>query len=287
MAARDIHGPKPPWGEHFQVIGQGHRKVDGPAKATGDAIYADDIVLPGMLHAKTLRSPHAHAKIKAIRTDKALALEGVHAVITGSDLPEYYGIIPWTPDENALAVDKVRFIGDEVAAVAAVDEDTANRALELIEVDYEPLHAFLDPNEALGRGEPQIHEGRKGGNVSKHVELDFGDVDGGFEEAEVVVEGDYSFHGTTHGAIEPHCAVAQFGADGNLTLWSSTQITHYVQREISKVLGIGPQHVRVIQPCLGGAFGGKSDPFSLEFCVSKLAMLYFKIILIIIMSKFF
>ena len=118
MAARDIHGPKPPWGEHFQVIGQGHRKVDGPAKATGDAIYADDIVLPGMLHAKTLRSPHAHAKIKAIRTDKALALEGVHAVITGSDLPEYYGIIPWTPDENALAVDKVRFIGDEVAAVA-------------------------------------------------------------------------------------------------------------------------------------------------------------------------
>jgi 4-hydroxybenzoyl-CoA reductase subunit alpha len=273
MAARDIHGPKPPWGEHFQVIGKGHRKVDGLAKATGDAIYADDIVLPGMLHAKTLRSPHAHAKIKAIRTDKALALEGVHAVLTGSDLPECYGVIPWTPDENALAVDKVRFIGDEVAAVAAVDEDTANAALELIEVDYEPLHAFLDPKEALGRGEPQIHEGRKDGNVSKHVKLDFGDVEGGFEEAEVIVEGDYSFHGTTHGAIEPHCAVAQFSADGNLTLWSSTQITHYVQREISKVLDIEPQHVRVIQPCLGGAFGGKSDPFSLEFCVSKLAMI--------------
>jgi 4-hydroxybenzoyl-CoA reductase alpha subunit len=272
MAARDIHGPQPPWGDKFQVIGQGLRKVDGLAKATGDAIYADDIVLPGMLHAKTLRSPHAHAKILAIRTDKALALEGVHAVLTGADMPECYGVIPWTPDENALAVDKVRFIGDEVAAVAAVDEDTANAALDLIEVDYEPLHAFLDPNEALVRGEPQIHEGRKDGNISKHVELEFGDVADGFEQADVIVEGDYSFHGTTHGAIEPHCAVAQFGPDGNLTLWSSTQITHYVQREISKVLGLEPQHVRVIQPCLGGAFGGKSDPFSFEFCVSKLAM---------------
>ncbi len=276
MGARDIHGPHPPWGEHFQVIGQGHRKVDGLAKATGQAVYADDISLPGMLHAKTLRSPHAHAKILAVRTEKALALEGVHAVITGEDLPTPYGVIPWTPDEHALALHKVRFIGDEVAAVAAIDEDTALRALELIEVDYEVLHPYLDPQESLQRSDPQIHEGRKAGNISKHVELEFGDLEEGFKQAEeggVVLSGEFSFHGTTHGAIEPHCAVAQTGADGTLTLWSATQITHYVHREISKVLGIKPQHVRIIQPCLGGAFGGKSDPFSLEFCVAKLAQL--------------
>ena len=119
MGARDRHGPQAPWGDEFQVIGKPHRKVDGLAKATGEAVYADDIVLPGMLHAKTLRSPHPHALIKSIDTSRALALPGVHAVITGEDLPINYGVIPWTMDETALATEKVRFIGDEVAAVAA------------------------------------------------------------------------------------------------------------------------------------------------------------------------
>ena len=128
MAARDLHGPAPPWGDEFSIIGKPRRKVDGLAKATGEAVYADDIVLPGMLHAKTLRSPHPHARIRSIDTSKAEALPGVHGVITGQDLPIRYGVIPWTPDETALAVDKVRFIGDEVAAVAAIDEDTANAA---------------------------------------------------------------------------------------------------------------------------------------------------------------
>ncbi|MCP3920829.1 MAG: molybdopterin-dependent oxidoreductase [bacterium] len=272
MAARDIHGPAPPWGDEFQVIGKPHRKIDGLAKATGHAIYADDIQLAGMLHAKTLRSPHAHALIRSIDTSQAEALPGVHAAITGKDMPVRYGVIPWTPDENALAVDKVRFIGDEVAAVAAIDEDTANAALELIEVDYEPLHAYLDPVEALERSDPLIHDTKKQTNVSKHVHLDFGEVDAGLEAADVVVEDDYSFHGSTHAPIEPHCAVAQFGADGLLTLWSSTQITHYVHRALSSVLEYPAQKIRVVQPCLGGAFGGKSDPFSLEFCVAKLAM---------------
>ncbi len=274
MSARDQHGPGAPWGGDFQVVGRPLRKVDGIAKATGQAVYADDIVLPGMLHAKTLRSPHAHARIVSIDASRALALPGVHAVITGKDMPISYGVIPWTPDENALAVERVRFIGDEVAAVAAVDEDTANAALKLIEVEYEPLKAFLDPFEALSTPEPRIHPDSKGpGNVSKHVDLSFGDVDGAFAGADLVVEEDYSFHGTTHTPIEPHCAVAQVSADGILTLWSSTQITHYVHRELARVLEWPVQKIRVIQPCLGGAFGGKSDPFSLEFCVSKLSAL--------------
>ena len=282
MAARDKHGKEAPWPDpeapdsrRFQVVGGAHRKVDGLAKATGQAVYADDIQLPGMLHAKTLRSPHPHARIVSIDTSRAEALAGVHAVITGRDMPIKYGVIPWTPDENALAVDKVRFIGDEVAAVAAIDEDTAEEALELIDVEYELLPAYYDPREALENCTTAIHENVKKperGNLSKRVELDFGDVDGGFERSDVVVEQDYTFHGTTHTAIEPHCSVANYAADGLLTVWSSTQITHYVHRALARVLELEPHRIRVIQPCLGGAFGGKSDPFSLEFCVALLSM---------------
>lgn len=271
MGSRDIHGTEPPFGD-FSVVGKPQRKIDGLAKATGAAVYADDIQLPGMLHAKTLRSPHAHARILSIDTSRALALPGVHAVITGKDLPKRYGVIPWTQDECALAVDKVRFIGDEVAAVAAIDEDTANEALDLIDVEYEPLEAFLEPEDAVANAEPRIHEDRKN-NVSKHVLLEFGEVEDAIKGADVVVEGEYFFQGTTHTAIEPHCAVAQVGGDGLLTVWSSTQITHYVQRALAHVLELPEAQVRVIQPCLGGAFGGKSDPFSLEFCVAKLAMI--------------
>ena len=277
MSARDNHGAEPPWGDEFQVVGKRHRKVDGLAKATGQAVYSDDIQLPGMLHAKTLRSPHAHARILSIDTRAALALPGVHAVITGESMPIKYGVIPWTPDENALATDRVRFIGDEVAAVAAIDEDTANAALHLIEVEYEPLHSYTDPHESLERHDPAIHETNKKGNISKHVELEFGDVEAALGEADVIVESDFFFHGSTHTAIEPHCAVAQWSqdtsAEGLLTVWSSTQISHYVHRALARVLELPETRIRVIQPNLGGAFGGKSDPFSLEFCVAKLSMI--------------
>ncbi len=274
MAARDNHGTSPPWGRSFGVLGQPHRKLDGLAKATGSAVYADDLALPGMLHAKTLRSPHAHARIESIDASKALALEGVHAVITGRDLPERYGVIPWTQDETALAVDRVRFIGDPVAAVAAIDEDTANRALKLIEVRYQKLTAWFDPASSLAAQTDRIHPDTKGpGNLSKHVHLCFGDVDGELAGAAHTIEGEYEFHGTTHAPIEPHCAVAAVDAAGLLTVWSSTQITHYVHRALAKVLHLEAHKIRVVQPCLGGAFGGKSDPFSLEFCVAKLAML--------------
>ncbi len=272
MASRDIHGIDPPWGD-FRHVGRALRKVDGLAKATGAAVYTDDISLPGMLHAKLLRSPHAHARILAIDTTRVRQLSGVHGVITGEDLPVKFGILPWTQDETALAVGKVRHVGEPVAAVAAVDEDTANAALKLIRVEYELLHVYIDPFESLSRHDPPIHEQHRSGNISKHVHLSFGDVDMALSHADAVVEGDYFFHGTTHAAIEPHCAVAQYAADGVLTLWSSTQITHYVHRALAHVLGLSAHRIRVIQPCLGGAFGGKSDPFSFEFVTAKLAML--------------
>jgi len=265
------HGPEAPHGE-FHVVGQRARKVDGIHKATGQALYTDDIQLPGMLHGKFLRSPHAHALIRRIDCSRALALPGVHAVITGADLPVKYGVIPWTPDENALAVGKVRFVGDEVAAVAAVDEDTANAAVELIEVEYEPLHAYLDPAESLTRHDPPIHPDNKHGNVSKHVRLEFGDVDGALAASAHRVEDDYVFHGTAHAPIEMHCAIARLGGDGVLTVWSSTQIPHYVHRALAAVLGLPSHRIRVIQPEVGGAFGGKSDPFAFEFCAALLAM---------------
>jgi CO/xanthine dehydrogenase Mo-binding subunit len=261
----------------FTQLGRRNRRVDGLRKSTGKEIYTDDISLPGMLHAKILRSTVAHANIVSIDASKAETLEGVHAVITGRDMPTPYGIIPWTRDEHALCLDKVRFIGDAVAAVAAVDEDTANAALELIDVEYEELPAYFDPEDALSdeaAAEP-IHAAKKegrNGNVLKHVHLEFGEVDRLMAESDVTVEGEYFFHGTTHTAIEPHCAIARRNENGVLEVWSATQVPHYLQREIARVLELDVAKVRVIQPAVGGAFGGKSEPFDLEFCVALLAL---------------
>ena len=261
----------------FTALGRRARRVEGLRKSTGREIYTDDIVLPGMLHGKILRSTEAHARIVSIDTAEAEALDGVYGVITGRDLPTPYGIIPWTRDEHALCVDKVRFIGDAVAAVAAVDEDTANAALERIHVEYEPLPVYLSPEDSLtpeAAAEP-IHAPRKpgaNGNILKHVHLEFGDVDARMAEADVTIEGEYFFHGTTHTPIEPHCAISRLNPDGALEVWSSTQVPHYLQRELARVLDHDVAKVRVVQPAVGGAFGGKSEPFDLEFCVALLAM---------------
>ena len=261
----------------LRALGRRARRVEGLRKSTGAEVYTDDIVLPGMLHGKILRSTEAHARILSIDPGAALALPGVHAVITGRDMPTPYGIIPWTPDEHALCLDKVRFIGDAVAAVAAVDEDTANRALELIEVEYEALPAYLNAEAALApeaAGEP-IHAPKRpgrNGNILKHVQLEFGDVDGLMAESDEIVEGEYEFHGTTHTPIEPHCAIGRHNANGLLEVWSSTQVPHYLQRELARVLDLDVATVRVVQPAVGGAFGGKSEPFDLEFCVALLAI---------------
>ncbi len=261
----------------LNLIGRPMRKVEGLDKSTGRAVYTDDITLPGMLHGKILRSPHPHARIVSIDTSRAEALEGVHAVITGQDMPTAYGIIPWTPDEYPLCTDRVRYIGDGVAAVAAVDEDTAIRAIDLIDVEYEVLPAFHDPFSALEAdgATPYVHEAKKegwNGNITKIVKLEFGEVDAGLDDADVVVEGDYFFEGTTHAPIEPHCAIGLYEGNGKLTVWSATQVPHYLHRELARVLEVDPAKVRVIQPLVGGAFGGKSEPFDLEFCVGKLAM---------------
>ena len=213
-------------------LGQVHRKVDAMERMRGVARYTDDLKLPGMLHAKILRSPHAHARIKGIDLAPALAIPGVFAAVTGQDFKIPYGIIPWTQDENALAVDKVCHVGDGVVAVAAVDEDTANAACKAIRVEYEVLRAFFDPEEALTvrDRENTINPYSRKGNLSKHVDLEFGEVDKELAASELVVEGEYFFEGTT------------------------------------------PHRIRVIQPPLGGAFGGKSEPFDLEFCAAKLAI---------------
>ena len=253
-------------------IGTRLPKSDGVAKADGSGIYADDISLPRMLHAKILRSPHAHARIRGIDLSAAEAHPGVVATLVGAELPVKYGVIPWTQDETALAVEKVRHVGDAVACVAAVDERTADEALALIKVDYEVLPAVLTPEDALEHPEIKVNERAKVGNITKHVHLQFGEVDEAVASAAAVAHETYRYAGSTHVPIEPHCAVARIDADGNLTVWSSTQIPHYVQREVSRVLGLPQSKVRVIQPLLGGAFGGKSDPFALEFCVAKLAM---------------
>jgi 4-hydroxybenzoyl-CoA reductase alpha subunit len=270
------------------LIGFPQRRIEGLDKSTGRAVYTDDIQLPGMLHGKILRSPHPHARIVSVDVSEALALEGVHGVVTGRDMPTTYGIIPWTPDEYPLALDRVRYIGDGVAAVAAVDEDTALRALSLIRVEYEELPAFLDPFVALAAdgSTPYVHDARKegwNGNITKKVHLEFGEVDALMDAADVVVEGEYFFEGTTHTPIEPHCAIGLWEPDGRrenrvegrcgkLTVWSATQVPHYLHRELARVLDVDPARVRVIQPLVGGAFGGKSEPFDLEFCVGLLAM---------------
>jgi len=251
-------------------LGKSHRKVDAMERMRGITRYTDDIKLPGLLHCKILRSPHAHANIVSVDTSRAEAMEGVFAVLVGAELPIPYGVIPWTPDETALAVTKVCYVGDGVAAVAAIDEDTANAAIRAIEVVYELLPAYYDPQEALA-GDHTINPFARRGNLSKDVVLEFGDVESSLDEADLVVEGEYFFEGTTHGAIEPHCAVAQVEPNGVLTVWSATQVSHYLHRELAKVLERPAHTIRVIQPPLGGAFGGKSEPFDLEFCVAKLA----------------
>jgi 4-hydroxybenzoyl-CoA reductase alpha subunit len=264
--------PTPP-AEGYTVLGARHRKADGHGKATGAAVYTDDLNPPRMLHAKILRSPHAHARIVRIDTSRAAALPGVFAVLTGEALPRTYGVIPWTEDETALAIDRVRFVGEEVAAIAAVDEETANAALRLIDVEYEPLPPVLTPEAALAPGAPELFPGRRGGNLTKHVRLDFGEVDAALSNADALVEGEYFFEGTAHAPIEPHCAIAEYDARGLLTLHSATQIPHYVHRTLAKTLDLPSERVRVVQPALGGAFGGKSDPFGHEIVAAKLAMM--------------
>src|SRR3989440_7538770 len=258
--------------EH-RVIGKALRKVDAVAKVTGATKFADDLAFPRMLYCKLLRSTEPHARIISIETTAAASFDGVQAVLTGRDLPIPFGILPVSQDEHALCVDKVRFIGDPVAAVAATSEETATAALDLIKVVYEPLQSIASAEEAVAHPEPRIHDYGDGGNLHKLVDLEFGDADAGIAAGDVVREDLFFFEGSTHLPMEQHAAVAMWSPDGKLTLWTSTQTPHYVHRAVAKVLELAPARVRVIATPNGGGFGGKSDPFNHEIAVAKLAML--------------
>src|SRR6266849_1806518 len=256
----------------FSVIGRRLPKVNSWAHLTGEARYADDIDLPRMLYGRLLRSTRPHARIVKIDVSRALAHPGVVAIVTGADMPEKMGIMPSTQDETALAVDRVRYVGEPVAAVAALDEDTAFDALSLIQVDYDDLEPIFTIEEALEREDVKIHDDAKRANVFKEVHLSFGDLEGGFAAADHVRDDWFFFEGNTHAPIESHSAVASYGPDDKLTLWTATQVPHYLHRELEKVLGLPRSRIRVIATPNGGAFGGKSDPFGHEFAAALLSM---------------
>jgi 4-hydroxybenzoyl-CoA reductase alpha subunit len=258
----------------FAVIGRPLPKVDAWAKVVGETKYADDLFLPRMAYAKLLRSAHAHARIRSIDTSRARALPGVLAVVTAANLPRVkFGILPVSQDEEALCAEKVRMVGDPVAAVAAVDEETAEQACRLIEVDYEPLPALMSIFDSLAHPETRIHEYGDGPNVHKNVALQFGDVDAALDLAHLTREDVFFFEGNNHLPMEQHAAVAHWAPDGKLTLWSSTQTPHYVHRVLAKVLDTPAAHIRVIATPVGGGFGGKTDPFSHEIVACQLSKL--------------
>lgn len=252
-------------------VGHSSQKIDAKAKLLGRLRYTDDIKLPNMLFGKIVRSPHAHALIKKIDKDEVLAIPGVHDVIVGEDLAVKYGVIPWTKDEYPLAYKKARYVGDAVAAVIADSEALAYEASLKLKITYEVLPAVLNCEQAK-ISETKVNEQAKVGNITKKVELSFGEVDKNFGESALVLTKDFSFQNTTHAPIEPHCAIADYGYENVLTVYSSTQVPHYLHRSLAEVLSLPEHGIRVIQPPLGGAFGGKSEPFDLEFVVSLASM---------------
>ena len=258
-------------GAELRVVGTSLPKVDAVAKVTGRTKFADDLFLPRMLHCKMLRSTEAHAKIVSIDTSRAEAMEGVVDVLVGEDLPIPYGILPVSQDEHALCLDRVRFVGDPVAAVAAVDEETAFDAMHRIEVEYEPLEPVASVEDALDAEDPELHLYGDGHNVHKAVALEFGDVDAALGEADLVQEDVLFYEGNTHLPMEQHAALADWTPEEKLTLWTSSQTPHYVHRALAKVLEMKPAKIRVIATPNGGGFGGKSDPFNHEIVVAELA----------------
>lgn len=254
------------------VVGKPLPKVDAMARVTGEARYADDLSLPGMLVGRLLRSSHPHARITSVDTDRAKALPGVHEVITGRDVPVPYGILPVSQDEHALALDRVRYVGEPVAAVAAADDETAEQALRLVSVCYEPLPAVLSIDDALDPDGVLIHGDGRGPNLHKVVALDFGNPDDGFSAADHIREDVFAFGGNTHAALEQPATLAALGGDGRLTVWSSTQVPHYLHRALARVLELPAHRIRVVAPPVGGGFGGKTDILPHEIAAAKLAL---------------
>ncbi|HEY3884554.1 MAG TPA: molybdopterin cofactor-binding domain-containing protein, partial [Vicinamibacterales bacterium] len=259
--------------ERTRIIGRPRRRVDGRAKVTGQTRFADDIILPRMLHCRLLRSTVPHARLLSVNASRAERADGVHLVLTGEAFPIAYGILPVSHDEHALCRDKVRFVGDPVAAVIARDEAAADAALDLIDVEYDPLRTFASPEDSLAHPEPRIHDYGDFGNVHRAVALQFGDVDGAIAGADHVFDDLFFYEGSTHLPIEQHAAVALKDPDGKLVVYSSTQTPHYLHRALAKALAMPPAHIRVIATPNGGGFGGKSDPFNHEIVAAKAALM--------------
>jgi 4-hydroxybenzoyl-CoA reductase subunit alpha len=249
----------------LSVVGKRLPKLDAPEKATGRAIYTDDIVLPNMIYGKLLLSPLPHAKIKSINTQKAKVLPGVKLILTGADVTDLtYGTSPPRYDENVLAKDKVRYVGDVIAAVAAVDEQTCYEAIKLINVEYKELPAVFDPIEAMKEGAPRLFDDKYENNINTRVDHHFGDTKKGFAEADYIKEARFVGNRTYQSPIEPHCAIAEWDRHGRVTLYTSTQVVHYVHHQLSRVLNLPLGDIRVIMNNCGGGFGAKAATNMLE-----------------------
>jgi 4-hydroxybenzoyl-CoA reductase subunit alpha len=258
-------------GTKHHTVGVSIPRVDAHDKVTGRTVYTADISLPNMAHGKILGSPIAHGRIKSIDTKRAEALDGVLAVLTGADVTDTkYGVSPARYDEYVLAKDTVRYVGDEVAAVAAVDERTAEMAVSLIEVEYEELPAVFNPRDAMAEGAPRLHEQYKN-NINTVVDHKFGDTRKAFTESHHIREETFVGNHIYQCPMEPHASIATWDPDGTLVLYTSTQVPPYVQYMMAHVLHIPLGKVRVIRPAVGGGFGGKAETTPLELCSALLS----------------
>lgn len=262
----------------FTVVGKSVKRSDTLEKVTGTAKYAGDVALPGMLHAKMKRSNIAHARIKSIDTSKALALNGVKAVLTHQTVPRV--LHSGSPHPRSVSVtkdqyildDRVRYWGEGVAAVAAVSEEIAERAISLIEVEYEPLPGLFTIEDAQKSDAPAIHDnGLEHNNVLPPVFVNRGDVDKGFAEADLIIERAYELGRPTPAYMEPNVCVSQWDGNGKLTMWTSTQSAFMVRGTLAEVLGVPLNKVRVLVDHMGGGFGAKQDLFQHEFLCALLA----------------
>ena len=253
--------------EKYSVIGKRVPRVDAKEKVTGEAKYAADYSLPDMLWCKLLRSPYPHARILNIDASRAERLPGVKAVVTGKDFGGWtWGWMLTTRDEPPLAVDKVRYMAEAVAGVAATDEDIAEEATELIKVDYEELPGVFDPEEAMGEGAPKVHDYVKN-NISVEYHWHFGDVEKAFGQSYIVHEDKFRTSRATHGYLEPPAILAIYDGAGYITVWASKQSPYFHYRHLAACFRLPLSRIRVIQPFIGGGFGGtKNDSIAGDFC---------------------
>jgi 4-hydroxybenzoyl-CoA reductase alpha subunit len=246
--------------KQFSIVGKSVPRLDGPEKVMGKTQFTDDLSMPGMLYGKMLGAKVAHAKIKSIDTSKAEQVPGVVAVITGKDTPKPYSINDHLPSEYALTPEKVRYYGEAIACVAAIDEETAEEAADLIEVDYEQLPPLIDPLEAMAQDDVRVHEGFKN-NIHVEGKQDFGDVDKALKESHVVVENTYYSSYVQNGFLEPQSCLADYNSGtGLLTVYHCISLPHYMHQALARTLEMPMEKIRVVVPTIGGAFGCKTEP---------------------------